>query len=250
MEDSKQTAAKTAWIEKNVVEFQVSARNALFTDILTRTSGEKLSYCVPTYEAIKGIMQSIYWKPTIIWKILDVRVMKPIYFEKKNVKYMDYNSSTPDLAHCTYLHDVCYQVRAAFEWNMNRPEMEKDRKAAKHLTIAKTWIEKGGRRDIFMGTRECQGYVEPCVFGEGESVYDHTGVIPLGLMEHGFTYPDEVFCEEDRNMITLRLWNAVMENGIIHFPQPEECDRSLMRSIRPAKMKKFGVKTEKEEETA
>ncbi len=33
-------------------------------------------------------------------------------------------------------------------------------------------IERGGRRDIFLGTRECQGYVEPCVFGEGEGAYD------------------------------------------------------------------------------
>ncbi len=28
-------------------------------------------------------------------------------------------------------------------------------------------IEKGGRQDIFLGTRECQGYVKPCKFGEG-----------------------------------------------------------------------------------
>ena len=71
--------------------------------------------------------------------------------------------------------------------------------------------------------------------------------IPFGLMEHGFTYPDEIFCEEDRDKLTLRLWNAVMENGILHFPQPEECDRSLMRHIRPAKMKIFGVPDKKEE---
>ena len=30
-------------------------------------------------------------------------------------------------------------------------------------TIAKRMIEYGGRRDIFLGTRECQAYVVPCV---------------------------------------------------------------------------------------
>ena len=52
-------------------------------------------------------------------------------------------------------------------------------------------IEKGGRRDIFLGARECQGYVEPCRFGEGTSEYDDYGEIAFDLMFHGFDYPDE-----------------------------------------------------------
>ncbi|MFR3808876.1 MAG: type I-E CRISPR-associated protein Cas5/CasD [Lachnospiraceae bacterium] len=42
----------------------------------------------------------------------------------------------------------------------------------KHYQIAKRMVEAGGRRDIFLGCRECAGDVEPCAFGSGESYYD------------------------------------------------------------------------------
>ena len=72
----------------------------------------------------------------------------------------------------TYLADVEYQVRAHFEWNLFREDMAADRIDGKHFQIAKRMIEKGGRQDIFLGARECQGYVEPCGFGEGSGAYN------------------------------------------------------------------------------
>ena len=53
----------------NIVEFQVTGDCALFSDPIMRVGGEKCSYQVPTYEALKGILSSVYWKPTIIWYI-------------------------------------------------------------------------------------------------------------------------------------------------------------------------------------
>ena len=55
----------------NIVEFEVFGDYALFSDPLMRLGGEKCSYQVPTYEALKGILSSVYWKPTFIWRILD-----------------------------------------------------------------------------------------------------------------------------------------------------------------------------------
>ena len=43
----------------NQIEFQVTGDYAMFSDPVTRMGGEKCSYQVPTYEAIKGIMASI-----------------------------------------------------------------------------------------------------------------------------------------------------------------------------------------------
>ena len=63
---------------RNSIEFKVWARHALFTDPLTRVGGEKCSYHLPTYEALKGIAKSIYWKPTFVWVVDEVRVIKPI----------------------------------------------------------------------------------------------------------------------------------------------------------------------------
>ena len=111
----------------NIVEFQVTGDYALFSDPILRVGGEKCSYQVPTYEALKGILQSVYWKPTIIWVIDAVRVMHPIQMETKGIRPIKYSGGN-DLSYYTYLKDCCYQVRAHFEWNENRPELAADRK--------------------------------------------------------------------------------------------------------------------------
>ena len=43
---------------RNTVEFCVSGRYALFSDPITRVGGEKLTYQVPTYQALKGILEA------------------------------------------------------------------------------------------------------------------------------------------------------------------------------------------------
>lgn len=222
---------------RNTVEFSVKGRYALFTDVLTRAGGEKSTYMIPTYEALKGILQSIYWKPTLIWCIDSVRIMNPIRTVRKGIRPIKYGGGN-DLAYYTYLEDVHYQVRAHFEWNENRPELEHDRNEHKHHNIAKRMIARGGRRDIFLGTRECQGYVEPCVFGEGEGAYDNCGEIPYSLMYHGITYADEATNSDDKGMMTVRFWNPVMKNGLIDFVTPEEC--TVKRHIKEMNIKPFG----------
>lgn len=220
----------------NIVEFQITGDYALFSDPVTRVGGEKCSYQIPTYEAIKGILHSVYWKPTIIWYIDAVRVMKPIQMEVKGMRPIKYTGGN-DLAYYTYLKDCVYQVRAHFEWNTNRPEFEKDRNENKHHEMAKRLIIKGGRRDTFLGTRECQCYVAPCTFGEGEGAYDTVNELHFGLMYHGMTYADEAYDEKTANMLTVNLWNAVMKNGVIYYPRPDECP--IHRKIHAMSTKSF-----------
>ncbi len=222
---------------RNTVEFVASGRYALFSDPITRVGGEKFSYQIPTYQALKGILESVYWKPTLIWYIDEVRVMHRIQTQSKGIRPIKYNSEENELAYYTYLKDVSYQVRAHFEWNLNRPELAADRNENKHHQIARRMIERGGRRDIFLGTRECQGYVEPCVFGEGASFYDSYGEIDFGVMVHGFDYPDETGKDE----MSVRLWkNAVMKNGKINFPMPSNDSSDILkRFIKPMKKKDF-----------
>ena len=77
-------------IYRNTVEFQVSGDYALFSDILTRPGGEKMSYPIPTYESLKGILSSVYWKPTIIWIVDSVRVMNRIRMVRKGIRPLKY----------------------------------------------------------------------------------------------------------------------------------------------------------------
>jgi CRISPR-associated protein Cas5d len=218
------------------IEFRLWARHALFTDPLTRVGGEKCSYHVPTYEAPKGIAKSIYWKPTFVWIIDEVRVIKPIRTQTKGTKPVVYSGGN-DLAIYTFLADVEYQVRAHFEWNQHRPELADDRNPGKHFAVAQRTLERGGRQDIFLGTRDCQGYVEPCQFGAGAGHYDNAGELAFGLMFHGFDYPDET--GEDK--LGARFWKPTITNGVIRFDRPEACTvRKFMREMT----KKTFVKNE------
>lgn len=219
--------------ERNSIEFKVSARHALFTDPLTKIGGEKCSYHIPTYEALKGIAKSIYWKPTFIWIIDEVRVMKRIRTQTKGTKPLEFGGGNT-LAIYTFLADVEYQVRAHFEWNTHRPELEDDRVDGKHYAIAQRTLERGGRQDVFLGTRDCQGYAEPCEFGSGDGDYDDAGELAYSLMFHGFDYPDETGVKE----LHARFWRPTMADGHIRFIRPEDC--TIRKFVRDMSAKKFG----------
>ena len=224
--------------KKNSITFSLTGRRALFTDPISKMGGEKFSYQTPTYQALKGVLESIYWKPTIIWVVDRVRIMKQIKSESQAVRPIDYGGGNT-LSIYTYLSDVEYHVQAHFIWNENRTELADDRNENKHYFIAKRALEKGGRRDIFLGTRECQGYVEPCSFDSGQGAYDECEEFPLGVMFHGFTYPDEAVREEEKNKLTARFFHPVMRRGVIEFPMPEEC--TIRRILADRKLKGFGL---------
>lgn len=225
----------------NAIEFRVWGPRAMFTDPISKVGGERSSYPIPTYQALKGIVESIYWKPTIIWRIEKVRVINPILNESVNVKLIHYNKSgVHDLSIHTYLRNVEYQVRASFTWNMNRDDLEGDRNENKHFFQAKRALEKGGRRDIFLGTRECQGYVEPCRFGEGAGVYDGSGTFTFGVMFHGFDYADET----GDNSLRARFWNPEMRDGVVEFIAPDKCPMS--KFIKDYKPRRIGISEESE----
>ena len=221
----------------NIIEFQVSGDYGLFSDPVMRVGGEKCSYQIPTYEALKGVLSSVYWKPTFIWYIDQVRIMNQIQTEVKGIRPIEFNGGN-ELAYYTYLKNCVYQVRAHFEWNRNRPELARDQNDNKHFEIAKRMVRKGGRRDVFLGTRECQAYVEPCVFGEGEGYYDGLPRLDFGVMYHGITYADEAYSAETKGMMTVRFWRAVMEHGVVTFPRPEKC--IAYKPIHEMEVKPFG----------
>jgi CRISPR-associated protein Cas5d len=217
---------------RNQIEFEVYGKYALFTDPLTKMGGEKYSYQVPTYQSLKGIVESIYWKPTILMVVDKVRVMNAIRMESKGIRPIDYGGGNT-LANYTYLKDVKYQVRAHFVFNPFRHDLAFDRNENKHHNILKRALKVGGRRDIFLGARECQAYVEPCVFGEGDGFYDGYGDIHLGTMVHGINYPDET----GKDQMEIRLWAPTMSDGVIKFLRPDQCTST--RRLRDMNTKHF-----------
>ena len=211
---------------------------ALFTDPATKGGGEKFTYQVPTYQALKGIVEACYWKPTLYYVIDAVKVMKPIKTETKGI-LSPMKDGGKDLNYYTYLKDVEYLIKYHFEWNENRKDLEYDRNEKKHEQILLRSMERGGRRDVFLGARECIGYIErirESDFNNAKSYYEGEN-ISFGIMFHSFVYPDEAYDEKTENTLTANFWPVVMTDGIIEFTEPKDC--KIKHKIGNYSIKKF-----------
>ena len=117
-----------------------------------------------------------------------------------------------------------YQVLAHFEWNENRTNLQSDRNENKHHNIARRSIEKGGRRDVFLGTRECQAYVESCKFGSGEGFYDDYGELNFGLCFMVLIILTKIRTKEDEHHLVILMFDLELyyEGWNYSFPTPDD----------------------------
>lgn len=193
---------------------------ALFTNPATKGGGERSSYLIPTRQALQGVVDGIYYKPTITNIVTEVKIINQIQTELHGVRAMLANYGA-DLSYVSYLSDVEYLVKFHFTWNDNRPDLEHDRLPNKHEAIMTRSLRKGGRRDVFLGTRECHGLVDMISQEEYEaadSYYDGQS-IDFGIMFHSFAYPTD-----KQTPLRSYFTQTIMENGVVHFKEQAECE--------------------------
>ena len=216
--------------------YRVRGEYALFTDPVSKGGGEKFTYQVPTYQALKGITEAIYWKPTLIHYISSVKIINKITTETKGIRTL-LKKGGNDLNYYTYLKDVEYLVKVYFEWNLKYDNLKEDREEIKHEQILLRSLDKGGRRDIFLGSRECVAFVERITeieYCESESYYRNES-LNFGIMFHSFIYPNET--EEKVEQLQSTFTQIQMNNGEIEFIRPEDC--SIVNELGNYVIKKF-----------
>ena len=124
---------------------------------------ERVSYDVPTPGALEGLLKSIYWKPSIQYRIDTIQIFKPIKFAnirrnevKEKVKHSKVKAQMQgkEADPCIYtaesrsqrasmvLKDVKYGVAFHFELTGKKSEEETDAEN-KHYNIIKRRLEKG-----------------------------------------------------------------------------------------------------------
>lgn len=199
---------------------RVRGDRALFTNPATKGGSERSSYAVPTRQALTGIVDSVYHKPTFTNVVTEVKVLNQIQTELHGVRALLHNYAA-DLSYVSYLADVDYLVKFHFVWNDARQDLIQDRIPNKHEAIMARSIKKGGRRDTFLGTRECLGLVDAISQEEYESAKSYyDGItIDLGIMFHSFSYPTD-----KKEPLKSYFTQTVMENGVVIFKPQEECD--------------------------
>lgn len=218
---------------RNQISFITYGDYALFTDPLTKIGGEKMTYQLPTVSALIGVVESIYYKPSIRWIIDEVKIINPIEMESKAVRPINYSGGNT-LAQYTYLVKPVYAVKAHFEFNHNRQDLKSDFNEHKHFAIAKRSLNKGGRRDIFLGTRECQAYVEPCDFDGLVGHYDNVS-LQFSPMLHSLYYPSQ----SGNDYLEALFWTPKMENGVLKIINQEDC--TMRKKISNYAIKPFEI---------
>lgn len=199
---------------------RLTAERALFTHPGTKGGGERSSYLVPTRQALQGCIDAIYYKPTIQNVVTEVKVVKKIQTELHGVRALlkDYGA---DLSYVSYLSDVEYLVKFHFIWNENRDDLIHDRLPKKHEAIMARSLARGGRRDVFLGTRECLALAEGISQEEYDSEDFANAAISMdfGLMFHSFAYPTD-----NKTPLKSYFTRTEMVNGYIRFKDQADCE--------------------------
>lgn len=190
----------------NSIELEIRGERALFRDPL-----RPQTLPVPSCEALKGILGSIYWNPDFIWVPDSLRVMEPIGYTREGARTSDGSRFTNADVHC--LKDVRYQLRAHFVWNEQRPGSVKltERDEIRHFRIALRSLARGGRRWVCLGRADCPAAVRSVHFGEGAGAYDNGKAVSLGILYHSFDYTAG----------EPRYFNCIMESGVIRYSAQE-----------------------------
>jgi CRISPR-associated protein Cas5d len=171
---------------------------------------ERVSYDVITPSAARGILEAVYWKPAISWKIDKIHVLNKICFDniRRNevlgkisagkVKgamnggdvslYQDSNDNKVRVQRASLLlRDVCYCIEAHFELT---DKAGPDDTEKKHYNIALRRMKRGQCfNQPYFGCREFPASFEFLDGDVPESYY--SGEKDLGFMLHDIDFEDD-----------------------------------------------------------
>lgn len=199
---------------------KVTGDYALWTAPESKGGGEKVSYSVPTRQGLHGIIDNLYWKPVLTNIVEEVKVMNPIRTQTMGFRAL-LGSGKSDLNYFTYLVDVDYRIKFHYVWNEDREDLAQDRNEKKHNAILERSLRRGGRRDVFLGTRECVAYAEQITeeeYKESKSFYDGQ-TLSFGLQFHSFEYPKT----PGGKLYSYFSYTQMVDGKIVYKPQ-EECE--------------------------
>jgi CRISPR-associated protein Cas5d len=205
------------------IKLRVWGEYALFTRPEMKV--ERVSYDVMTPSAARGILEAIYWKPSITWVIDRIHVLRPVRFdnirrnELANRVTVNKKDMTGNRPVCRYieddrqqrasmvLRDVDYVIEAHFQCRS-----AEDNDPGKHLAIFERRVKKGQcfHRPYF-GCREFPVHFAWCDTPPASLL---SGEQDLGFMLHDIDFANDM---------TPEFFRAVMRDGII------DCQQEVVR---------------------
>ena len=199
---------------------------------------ERVSYEVMTPSAARGVLEAIFWKPEFVWKILQIKVLKPIkhfsiFRNEVNNVQSDRSARNPEYhyfadedraqRHTLGLKDVAYIIEADIKLKPHA-----NAHPAKYRDQFRRRVKKGRcHHQPYLGTREFSAF-----FGEPESEdkavswNDELGLMLLDVefsaTEQGSTIQyfshDEAGAKITKGKAEPKFFRARLDNGILRIP--------------------------------
>lgn len=225
---------------------------ALFTR--PEMKAERVSYDVITPSAARGVLEAIYWKPQIRWRITRLHVLKPIRFT--NIRRNEVGAVAPapgkaamggDLVAPLGIHveaerqqraslvlkDVAYVIEARFDildrrFDRGGAELSEHECAGKHLAMFTRRAAAGQAfQQPYFGCREFPAafeLIEPGAPLPVTELPENDRTRDLGFMLHDIAFIDDkkgkiVESSAGRRVTAEpRFFRAAMKDGVIEVP--------------------------------
>lgn len=212
------------------LKFRCSGPLAIFTR--PELKSERFSYPVPTPSALRGIVESVLWKPAIAWRIRRIHVLKPIQFTSfrrnevnnkavaPSARILSEGGAAPSFfadedraqRNTVALTNVDYLVEARFSLTNRAGEGDT---IPKFLAMFERRLEKGQVfQQPYLGCRECAADVRPA--SGSENAIPETQDFGLMLWDIAFR-----IVKKTTKHRPIFYW-ARMNEGVIEVPESEE----------------------------
>lgn len=226
-----------------LLKFRCSGPLAIFSRPELKT--ERFSYPVPTPSALRGVVESVLWKPAIIWRIQRIHVLKSIQFTSFRRNEVNTKAVAPaakviadgglppvlyadaDRAqrNTVALTKVDYLVEARFELTERAGPEDS---IAKFAAMFDRRLEKGQAfQQPYFGCRECAADVRPPDGDEVAISEDQD----FGLMLWDINFR---FLKKGTDHRPIFYW-AKMADGIIEVPSSEMEARATVQDFQNRK---------------
>lgn len=202
---------------------------------------ERVSYDVMTPSAARGVLEAIFWKPQIRWKVQQIQVLKPI----KHYSILRNEVNNPASAssakkwaqsgggfyaeedrsqrHALVLRDVAYIIQAEIELLPHATDP-----IQKYTEMFKRRVEKGqAHHQPYLGNREFtaffsapEGHEQPIDLTDdlGRMLFD-VQFTPSSKGKVKFRHHDQNGSRITSGTATPRFFQARLDQGVLHIPQ-------------------------------
>jgi CRISPR-associated protein Cas5d len=240
----------------NALTVKVEGDFALFTR--PEFSAERVSYTTPTPSAARGILESIFWKPEIRWRVEKILVLKPI--KHFSTLRNEINTLQSDRAakswqnsgdgyfaeddraqrHSLCLRDVSYIIQAQMDLKPHATERDSSVNVAKYRDQFRRRVDRGQCfNQPYLGTREFSAAFMPLTTTEEELVkndksaelaIDHSEDLGWMLFDIEFTEVskkgkvsyyahDSAGARVAQGTAMPKFFHAELQDGVLEVPQ-------------------------------